>query len=47
MIEILQLQGTTSKLVRLVSMMLEDSQSEVVIDNYMTESFNVKVGVRI
>ena len=28
-------------------MMLEDSQAVVVIENYTTESFNVKVGVRI
>jgi len=27
--------------------MLEDSQAEVVLENYMAESFNVKVGVRI
>jgi hypothetical protein len=46
-IEILQLQGTTSKLVRLMMMMLEDSQAEVVAENYMTENFNVKVGIRI
>jgi hypothetical protein len=45
--EILQLQGTTSKLVRLIRMLLEDSQTAVVIENYMTESFNVKVGVSI
>jgi len=47
MIETLQLQETTSKLVRLRRMVLEDSQAEEVIENYMTESFNVKVGVRI
>ena len=43
-INILQLQGITTKLTRLIRMTLEDSQAKVVIN--MTENFDVDVRVR-
>ena len=43
MIIILHLQGILSKLTRLIRMTLEDSQARVVIENNLTEIFNVNV----
>jgi hypothetical protein len=45
MIKILQLQGISSKLIRLIRITHEDSQAKVVIQKNKTENFNVNVGV--
>jgi len=45
MIKIIQLQGISNKLIRLIRMTREDSQAKVVIEKKKTESFNVNVGV--
>jgi len=46
MIKILQLQGISNKLIRLIRMTLEDFQVKVGIEKNMTENFNVNVGER-
>jgi hypothetical protein len=46
MIKILQLQGIPNKLIRLITITLEDCQVKVGIEKNMTENFNVDVGVR-
>jgi hypothetical protein len=45
MIKILELQRIHSKRISLLTM-TKDSQAKVVIENNLTERFNVKIGVR-
>jgi glycerol-3-phosphate responsive antiterminator len=46
MLEMLKLKRIASKLIGLINMTLEDLQARVVIENYLTQRFDVNVAVR-